>query len=90
MRTRVTEMYERLHVNRTSLKFSSFSVPSFPRSRSAKKVYFSFSRFLSSNEDVSKAVARVVEEKGFLTLLSEEGVMELAALLSSPLARLQR
>ena len=74
----------------TSLKFSSFSVISFSRSRSAKKVYLSFSRFLSSSEDVSKAVVRVVEEKGFLTLLSEEGVMALAALLSSPLTQLER
>ncbi|KAM7444269.1 hypothetical protein ABFA07_007100 [Porites harrisoni] len=45
---------------------------------------------LQVNEDVSKAVIRVVEEKGFLTLLSEEGVMALAALLSSPLTQLER
>ncbi|KAM7444270.1 hypothetical protein ABFA07_007100 [Porites harrisoni] len=43
-----------------------------------------------NSEDVSKAVIRVVEEKGFLTLLSEEGVMALAALLSSPLTQLER
>ena len=70
------------------------SFPLFPSRhspvRALLKGLFQLFSFSPSNDDVSKAVVRVVEEKGFLTLLSEEGVMALAALLSSPLTQLQR